>query len=161
MDAAIAHRLDTGPGRIVADALREGQVDRDDDLRIPGEDLFERDLGEAAARLSGSDVAGAEERQRLDIDRAAEPGLEERVQYDDLAQDFVPAYAIGTREVLRFDLDPVLAATVTLDPDAEQVVRRRMQERRQSFKEALNDLIRAGAVAPVEVNVRPGWGRTA
>ncbi len=36
---------------------------------------------------------------------------------------------------------------MTLDPDAEQIVRRRMRERDQSFKQALNDAIRAGAVA--------------
>jgi hypothetical protein len=43
--------------------------------------------------------------------------------------------------------------TVTLDPDVEQIVRRRMAERGVSFKEALNDAIRsgirsAGATAP-------------
>lgn len=36
---------------------------------------------------------------------------------------------------------------MTLDPDTEQIVRRRMRERNVSFKEALNDLIRTGAVA--------------
>jgi hypothetical protein len=35
--------------------------------------------------------------------------------------------------------------TVTLDPDTEQIVRRRMRERDQSFKDALNDAIREGA----------------
>ncbi len=39
-----------------------------------------------------------------------------------------------------------MRTTVTLDPDTEQLVRRRMRERGQSFKEALNDLIRAGAI---------------
>lgn len=38
--------------------------------------------------------------------------------------------------------------TVTLDPDVEQIVRRRMRERGQSFKEALNDSIREGVLAP-------------
>jgi hypothetical protein len=38
--------------------------------------------------------------------------------------------------------------TVTLDPDVEQIIRRRMRERNQSFKEALNDAVRAGVVAP-------------
>jgi hypothetical protein len=37
--------------------------------------------------------------------------------------------------------------TVTLDPDVEQIIRRRMRERKQSFKEALNDAIRAGVTA--------------
>lgn len=32
-----------------------------------------------------------------------------------------------------------------MDPDAEQIVRRRMRERGISFKEALNDAIRRGA----------------
>lgn len=39
-----------------------------------------------------------------------------------------------------------MRTTVTLDPDAEQIVRRRMRERGMSFKEALNDIIRRGAV---------------
>lgn len=37
---------------------------------------------------------------------------------------------------------PQMRTTVTLDPDTHEVVRRRMVERKQSFKEALNDLIR-------------------
>lgn len=43
-----------------------------------------------------------------------------------------------------------MRTTVTLEPDTEQLVRRRMRERKQSFKEALNDLIRVGAVAGIE-----------
>jgi hypothetical protein len=35
--------------------------------------------------------------------------------------------------------------TVTLDPDTEQIVRRRMREEKISFKQALNDAIRDGA----------------
>ena len=38
-----------------------------------------------------------------------------------------------------------MRTTVTLDSDTEQLIRRRMRERGQSFKEAVNDLIRAGA----------------
>ena len=34
---------------------------------------------------------------------------------------------------------------MTLDPDTAQIVRRRMQERGQSFTEAVNELIRSGA----------------
>jgi hypothetical protein len=34
--------------------------------------------------------------------------------------------------------------TVTLDPDTEQIIRRRMVERGLSFKDALNDAIRSG-----------------
>jgi hypothetical protein len=41
-----------------------------------------------------------------------------------------------------------MRTTVTLDPVAEQLVRRRMQEHGISFKQAVNDLIRAGAVGP-------------
>jgi hypothetical protein len=37
--------------------------------------------------------------------------------------------------------------TVTLDPDTEAMVRRRMRERGISFKRALNDSIREGARA--------------
>lgn len=38
-----------------------------------------------------------------------------------------------------------MRTTVTLDPDTEQIIRRRMRERGMSFKEALNDAIRSGA----------------
>ena len=37
-----------------------------------------------------------------------------------------------------------MRTTVTLDSDTEQLVRQRMIERRVSFKQALNDLIREG-----------------
>ena len=37
-----------------------------------------------------------------------------------------------------------MRTTVTLDPDVEQLLRDAMQRRRQSFKEALNQAIRAG-----------------
>ena len=37
-----------------------------------------------------------------------------------------------------------MRTTVTLDPDTEQIVRRRMAERGVSFKDALNDAIRHG-----------------
>jgi hypothetical protein len=40
-----------------------------------------------------------------------------------------------------------MRTTVTLDPDTEQIVRRRMAERGLSFKEALNDAIRSGVQA--------------
>lgn len=38
-----------------------------------------------------------------------------------------------------------MRTTVTLDPDTEQLIRRRMRERGMSFKEALNDAIRSGS----------------
>ncbi len=38
-----------------------------------------------------------------------------------------------------------MRTTVTLDPDTEQILRRRMHERGLSFKAALNEAIRAGA----------------
>ena len=37
-----------------------------------------------------------------------------------------------------------MRTTVTLDPDTEALVRRRMKERNVSFKQALNDAIRRG-----------------
>lgn len=37
--------------------------------------------------------------------------------------------------------------TVTLDPDTAELVRREMRERSVSFKQALNDVIRRGALA--------------
>ncbi|MFZ1440413.1 MAG: hypothetical protein WAX12_06730 [Candidatus Microthrix subdominans] len=40
-----------------------------------------------------------------------------------------------------------MRTTVTLDPDTEQLVRRRMRDRGVSFKQALNDAIRGGAMA--------------
>lgn len=42
---------------------------------------------------------------------------------------------------------PLMRTTVTLDPDAHQIVQRRMRERGQTFKQALNDVIREGAQA--------------
>lgn len=36
-----------------------------------------------------------------------------------------------------------MRTTVTLDADTEQIIRRRMRERGQTFKQALNDTIRA------------------
>ncbi|MFV0450966.1 MAG: hypothetical protein ACK5LS_01785 [Propioniciclava sp.] len=41
-----------------------------------------------------------------------------------------------------------MRTTVTLDPDAELILRRDMERRGVSFKRALNDAIRAGAVDP-------------
>lgn len=38
-----------------------------------------------------------------------------------------------------------MRTTVTLDPDTEQLIRRRMRERGMTFKEAINDAIRSGA----------------
>lgn len=38
--------------------------------------------------------------------------------------------------------------TVTLDPDTEQIIRRRMRERGMTFKEALNDAIRSATARP-------------
>ena len=43
-------------------------------------------------------------------------------------------------------MDP-MRTTVTLDPDTEQLIRRAMRVRGVTFKVALNDAIRAGAVA--------------
>lgn len=41
----------------------------------------------------------------------------------------------------------LVRTTVTLDPDTAQLLRRRMRERGQSFKVALNELIREGATS--------------
>lgn len=43
-----------------------------------------------------------------------------------------------------------MRTTVTLDPDTEAVVRRLMERRGVSFKQALNDAIRAGDSPAVE-----------
>jgi hypothetical protein len=37
-----------------------------------------------------------------------------------------------------------MRTTITLDPDVEELVRREMHERRVSFKQAVNDGLRAG-----------------
>lgn len=47
-----------------------------------------------------------------------------------------------------------MRTTVTLDPDSEAIVRRLMRERKLSFKQALNELIRAGAGAPSRPSFR-------
>lgn len=41
-----------------------------------------------------------------------------------------------------------MRTTVTLDPDTEQLIRQRMAQRGLSFKQALNDSIRDGNLAP-------------
>jgi type II secretory pathway component PulF len=46
-----------------------------------------------------------------------------------------------------------MRTTVTLDPDTDQLVRRRMRERGLSFKQALNELIRQGAGAPADASL--------
>jgi hypothetical protein len=43
-----------------------------------------------------------------------------------------------------------MRTTVTLDPDVEELVRRRMRERGVSFTKAINDLVRDGAVVASE-----------
>lgn len=43
-----------------------------------------------------------------------------------------------------------MRTTVTLDADTEQLIRRRMRERGQTFKEAINDAIRASAHGTAE-----------
>lgn len=45
-----------------------------------------------------------------------------------------------------------MRTTVTLDPDTAQMIQRRMRERRQSFKQALNDTIREAATGGAERN---------
>lgn len=41
--------------------------------------------------------------------------------------------------------DAVMRTTVTLDPDAEAIVKRLMRDRGLTFKDAINSAIRAGA----------------
>jgi hypothetical protein len=43
--------------------------------------------------------------------------------------------------------DALMRTTVTLDPDVETLLRRRMRERRLGFKQALNEALRAGLAA--------------
>lgn len=44
-----------------------------------------------------------------------------------------------------------MRTTVTLDPDVEHLLRRRMSEQQVSFKQALNDAIRESAAGRVPV----------
>jgi hypothetical protein len=41
-----------------------------------------------------------------------------------------------------------MRTTVTLEPDTEAIIRRAMRERGLTFKEAVNEAIRAGAATP-------------
>ena len=45
-----------------------------------------------------------------------------------------------------------MRTTVTLDPDAEALVRKRMRDHGVSFKQALNDAIRLGLAPPGRLN---------
>lgn len=47
-----------------------------------------------------------------------------------------------------------MRTTVTLDPDTASLVRRLMEERGVSFKQALNDAIREGAAPRTKVEFR-------
>lgn len=49
-------------------------------------------------------------------------------------------------------MNVAMRTTVTLEPDADAIVRRLMRDRRLNFRQALNEAIRAGAR-------RPGAGR--
>lgn len=57
-----------------------------------------------------------------------------------------------------------MRTTVTLDPDTDAVVRRLMRERRLTFKQALNEAIRAGTTQrparPTQYTFPKDMGRT-
>ncbi|HJS93062.1 MAG TPA: hypothetical protein VJ741_02285 [Solirubrobacteraceae bacterium] len=53
-----------------------------------------------------------------------------------------------------------MRTTVTLDPDTRLLVERLMQERGLSFKQAVNDAIRAGLAPPPSKKVRTTTPRT-
>lgn len=48
-----------------------------------------------------------------------------------------------------------MRTTVTLDPDVEALVRKAVRERGQSFKQVLNEAVRAGLSRPVRRTARP------
>jgi hypothetical protein len=54
-------------------------------------------------------------------DLLREKGVAEGVHYDESSATFAPSYSCYKRELVRFHLDPVLAATVTLDPGDRQL----------------------------------------
>ena len=57
------------------------------------------------------------------IELVADRRLAEEVRYDDSSGSFQPTYTLGDREIVRLHLDPVLAATFTLEPGARQLRR--------------------------------------
>src|SRR5437763_17007791 len=61
-------------------------------------------------------------------------------------------HGIAVRDVMlhRAGIVREVRTTVTLDPDTEAIVRKRMRERGQSFKDALNGAIRSGAAADAQ-----------
>src|SRR5437899_2429512 len=74
----------------------------------PRPPTFEKLLDKAAVKVRK--LCGA-----LRSELLREPGMAEHIHYDESAGAFAPAYAFQDREVLRLHLDPVLAATVTLE----------------------------------------------
>lgn len=50
-----------------------------------------------------------------------------------------------------------MRTTVTLDPDVETLVKRAMRERGLTFKQALNDAVRAGARGPAPTPELPAY----
>src|SRR5215471_977963 len=73
--AARAYRGNFLPERIVTHIGSKIAVDGDDDIGIPQQHLLDRDNCEPALALA-RDIARAKIFDGLDIDRAAEPGLE-------------------------------------------------------------------------------------
>jgi hypothetical protein len=51
----------------------------------------------------------------------------------------------------------IMRTTVTLDADAERLLRNAMHSRRKSFKQTLNDAIRAGLGATSKAKHRPSF----
>src|SRR5215813_12763568 len=74
MHAARAYGGDRRPGAVVVDVGSEVEIDGDDDVRVPEQDLLDRNVGKSAA--GGARDVLSEEFDRLDVDRAAETGLE-------------------------------------------------------------------------------------
>jgi hypothetical protein len=53
-----------------------------------------------------------------------------------------------------------IRTTVTLDPDTQVLIERVMRERGLTFKQAVNEAIRAGLTPPSLQNIRPTTPRT-
>src|SRR5690349_10727526 len=73
--------------------------------RVPTVDKL---LAQSSPRVRKGFAALREELLRI-------PGVTERVQWEESSGSFSPAYLMADREMVRLHLDPVLAATVTLD----------------------------------------------
>src|SRR6476659_5111313 len=68
IDPPLAHGLDAAPGRISRRGTNEGRIERQDDVRVPREDLLQGNGGERTRSRRRGDVPRADELQDLQVD---------------------------------------------------------------------------------------------